>query len=121
MSTPEAEGFDAAALAALDAEFAAGAHGQVTGMLVTRHGRVVVDKTYDHDFDQLFAGRDPVRGPYNYYDPDWHSCYMHGRLHTMQSVSKSVTSTLVGIANRARRHPRRGCAADALLQRLPPG
>jgi CubicO group peptidase (beta-lactamase class C family) len=97
-STPEAEGFDAAALHALDAEFAAGRHGQVTGMLITRHGRVVVDTTYEHDFDQLFVGRDPVRGPYNYYDPDWHPYYLHGALHTMQSASKSITSTLVGIA-----------------------
>ena len=98
MSTPDTEGFDVAALNALDAEFAAGAHGQVTGMLVTRHGRVVIDKSYDHDFDKLFEGRDPVRGPYNYYDPDWHPYYMHGALHTMQSASKSITSTLVGIA-----------------------
>lgn len=97
-STPEAEGFDAVALQALDAEFAAGTHGQVTGMFITRNGRVVIDKTYDHDFDAKFAGRDPVRGPYNYYDPDWHPYYMHGQLHTMQSVSKSITSTLVGIA-----------------------
>ncbi len=98
MSTPDAEGFDVAALTALDAEFAAGRHGQVTGMFITRHGRVVVDKTYEHDFDRLFEGRDPVRGPYNYYDPDWHPYYMHGALHTMQSASKSITSTLMGIA-----------------------
>lgn len=97
-STPEAEGLDAGALAALDTEFAAGRHGQVTGMLVVRHGRVVFERTYAHDFDRLFEGRDPVRGPYNYYDPDWHPYYQHGRLHTMQSVSKSVTATLVGIA-----------------------
>jgi CubicO group peptidase (beta-lactamase class C family) len=97
-STPEAEGLDGTALAALDAEFAAGARGQITGMLVIRHGRVVFDKTYPHDFDRLFEGRDPVRGPYNYYDPDWHPFYQHGALHTMQSVSKSVTSALVGIA-----------------------
>lgn len=97
-ATPDAEGFDMAALAALDQEFAAGTHGQVTGMLITRHGRVVIDKTYTHDFDALFAGHGPERGPYNYYDPDWHPYYQHGPLHTMQSVSKSVTSTLVGIA-----------------------
>lgn len=97
-STPEAEGLNPAALAALDTEFAGGAHGQVTGLLVIRHGKVVFEKTYTHDFDALFAGRDPVRGPYNYYDPDWHPYYQHGRLHTMQSVSKSVTATLVGIA-----------------------
>ncbi len=98
MSTPDAEGIDAALLAALDREFADGAHGQVTGLLVTRHGRVVLDRQYTHDFDRLFEGRDPVRGPYNYYDPDWHPYYQHGQLHTMQSVSKSITSALVGIA-----------------------
>lgn len=98
MSTPEAEGLDPAALAALDREFAAGTHGQVTGMLVVRHGKVVIDRTYAHDFDRLFSGRDPVRGPYNYYDPDWHPYYRRGPLHTMQSASKSVTSALVGIA-----------------------
>ena len=67
-------------------------------MLVIRHGRVVFEKSYTHDFDKLFEGRDPVRGPYNYYDPEWHPFYKHGTLHTMQSVSKSFTSALVGIA-----------------------
>lgn len=98
VATPDAEGFDPAALAALDREFSTGTHGQVTGLLVTRHGRVVFERQYTHDFDRLFDGRDPVRGPYNYYDPDWHPYYRHGGLHTMQSVSKSVTSALVGIA-----------------------
>jgi CubicO group peptidase (beta-lactamase class C family) len=97
-STPEAEGLDPSALAALDGEFASGSRGQITGMLVIRHGRVVFEKTYKHDFDKLFEGRDPVRGPYNYYDPEWHPFYKHGALHTMQSVSKSFTSALVGIA-----------------------
>lgn len=97
-STPEQEGMDGAALGALDAEFASGSRGQITGMLVIRHGRVVFDRSYTHDFAKLFEGRDPIRGPYNYYDPDWHPFYRHGPLHTMQSVSKSVTSALVGIA-----------------------
>lgn len=97
-STPEAENMDAAALAALDKEFADGTRGQVTGMLIVRNGKVVIDRTYRHDFDRLFEGRDPVRGAYNYYDPDWHPYYRRGPLHTMQSVSKSVTSALVGIA-----------------------
>lgn len=97
-STPDAEGLDANTLNALDAEFASGKRGQITSMLVIRHGKVVFDKSYPHDFDKLFEGRDPVRGPYNYYDPEWHPFYKHGKLHTMQSVSKSFTSALVGIA-----------------------
>ena len=98
VSSPEAEGLDGAVLDKLDAEFASGARGQITGMLVIRNGKVVIDKSHKHDFVRLFEGRDPVRGPYNYYDPDWYPFYRHGRLHTMQSVSKSVTSALIGIA-----------------------
>lgn len=98
-STPETQGMDRAALDALDREFAAGKHGYVDGMLVIRHGAVVYEKTYDHakEYERLFAGKGKP-GIYNYYDPDWHPYYKHGPLHTMQSVSKSVTSALIGIA-----------------------
>ena len=34
----------------------------------------------------------------NYFDTDWHPYYQKGKLHTMQSVSKSITSLLIGIA-----------------------
>ncbi len=98
MTTPDAEGLDAGVLARLDAEFAAGGHGYIDSMLVIRHGRLVFERSYTHDYKALFAGQpDQTRGPYNYYDPDWHP-YRDGDLHTMQSVSKSVTSALVGIA-----------------------
>jgi CubicO group peptidase (beta-lactamase class C family) len=100
-STPEAQGLDAAALAALDAELARGDHGYVDAMLVIRNGHVVFEKAYDHagDYARRFSQvADRTPGPYNYYDPDWHPYYRHGDLHTMQSVSKSVTSALVGIA-----------------------
>jgi len=98
-STPEREGLDRAALAAFDAELAAGKHGYVDSMLVIRHGRVAYEKTYDwsKEYVRLFAGKG-APGIYNYYDPGWHPYYKGTRLHTMQSVSKSVTSALVGIA-----------------------
>jgi CubicO group peptidase (beta-lactamase class C family) len=97
---PEAEGMDGAVLAALHEEFASGRHGYVDGLLVLRHGRVVFERSYVHDYDRLFVGQDQRRGPYNYYDPDWHPYYTRGGLHTLQSVSKSVTSALVGVALR---------------------
>lgn len=98
-SIPAAEGMDAAPLEALDRDLAAGKGGYVDSMLVIRHGRVVYEKTYDHaaDYRRLFAGKG-APGIYNYYDPGWHPYYKDTRLHTMQSVSKSVTSALVGIA-----------------------
>jgi CubicO group peptidase (beta-lactamase class C family) len=58
----------------------------------------VYEKSYENDYDELFAGKDQTRWQYNYYDPDWHPWYKRSRLHTMQSASKSVTSALIGIA-----------------------
>lgn len=98
-STPAAHGVNEQVLQALDAEFAAGKHGYIDGMLVIRNGHVVYEKFYQHDYDAEFKSQaDQKRGPYNYYDPDWHPYYQRGALHTMQSVSKSVTATLIGIA-----------------------
>jgi CubicO group peptidase (beta-lactamase class C family) len=98
-SNPAAQGLNSAVLQRLDAEFAAGKHGYVDGMLVIRHGQVVFEKSYQHDYDAAFAAQtDQQRGPYNYFDPDWHPYYRRGPLHTMQSVSKSVMATLIGIA-----------------------
>jgi len=100
-STPEAQGMDGAVLEAFHREFAEGKHGYVDGMLVIRHGHIVLEKGYLHeqDYDRLFEGKG-APGIYNYYDPDWHPFYKRGDLHTLQSVSKSVTSALIGIAVR---------------------
>ena len=98
-STPRAEGLDAAPLDAFDRDLAAGKYGYVDSMLVIRHGKIVYEKTYDHsaDYARLFAGKG-APGIYNYYDPGWHPFYKGTKLHTMQSVSKSVASALIGIA-----------------------
>jgi len=90
---------DPSVLEALDRELASGKHGYVDSMLVIRHGTVVFEKTYDRskDYARLFAGKG-APGIYNYYDPAWHPYYKGTNLHTMQSVSKSVTSALIGIA-----------------------
>ena len=54
-------------------------------------------RSYKQDYDKLFVGKG-APGIYNYYDPGWHPYYKRTKLHTMQSVSKSVTSALIGIA-----------------------
>jgi CubicO group peptidase (beta-lactamase class C family) len=105
-ATPESQGIDRAPLEALDRELAAGTHGYVDAMLVIRNGRVVFEKSYDRsrDYARLFTGKGEP-GIYNYYDPGWHPYYKGTALHTMQSVSKSVTSALIGIAIRRREIP----------------
>lgn len=98
-SSPAEQGVNAAVLDRLHTEFASGKHGYVDSMLVIRNGHVVYEKFYQHDYDAAFKAQpDQEPGPYNYYDPDWHPYFERGPLHSMQSVSKSVTATLIGIA-----------------------
>jgi CubicO group peptidase (beta-lactamase class C family) len=96
---PAHQGLNQAALEELDQEFARGDHGYVDAFLLVRHGYLVHERYYEHDYDSLFSSAPTqTRGPYNYYDPAWHPFYQGGSLHTMQSISKSVTSALIGIA-----------------------
>jgi len=99
VSTPAAEGVSAEALATLDAEISAGEHGNIDGLLVIRHGKVIFDTRYSRDYAALNPDPDAPPGPYNYYDSNWHPWYSDNpQLHTMQSVSKSVLAVLLGIA-----------------------
>ena len=106
-STPRAAGLDPKVLAALDADLVGGKYGYVDSMLVIRHGKIAYERTYKQDYDRIYGqeartpgplnAHDPS-GPYNYFNPWWHPFYRHGDLHTMQSVTKTVTSVVIGIA-----------------------
>ena len=97
-ATPESQQVDRTVLDALDREFASGSHGNIDGMTVYRNGFLVYRKNYQVDYNRLFANQSQTPGQYNYHDPDWHPWFDHGDLHTIQSISKSVTSALIGIA-----------------------
>jgi CubicO group peptidase (beta-lactamase class C family) len=71
-STPAVEGLDAARLDALGDRIADGRYGAIDAVLVARHGRIA--------YERYFNG------------------WTRDRAHTLQSVSKSVTSLLAGIA-----------------------
>lgn len=77
-------------------------------MLVIRRGQIVMDKTYPRDYDRIYGdssrasstlnnSHDPT-GPFNYFNPWWHPTYRRGTLHTLQSVSKTVASAIIGVA-----------------------
>jgi len=103
---PAAVGLDSAALGALDADIAAGKYGLVDTMLVIHCGKQAYERAYAHDYEKIYgdlaktAGplNHDVNGPYNYFSAEFHPYFQHGDLHTMQSVSKTVTSVTIGIA-----------------------
>ena len=113
-AAPAAVGLDAKVLAAFDADLAAGKYGLVDSMLVIRHGRVAYERSYPHDYDAIYGEQakkpsglnalDPG-GPYNYFNPWWHPFYRRGDLHTMQSVTKTVTSVVIGVATARHEFP----------------
>jgi CubicO group peptidase (beta-lactamase class C family) len=104
--TPASVGLDAKTLAGLDADFAAGKYALVDSFQVFRCGKEVFERKYAHDYPAIYAKEAKVKGPlnarltgpYNYFDPAWHPYYHGTDLHTMQSITKTVTSVILGIA-----------------------
>lgn len=107
VTTPAKAGVNAAVIDSISSEITSGAYGQVDRMLVIRRGQIVADKRYSWNFDSIYGPQaktgDPLNagdltGPYNYYNPWWHPTYRRGDLHTLQSVTKTITSVIIGTA-----------------------
>ena len=110
-SDPETQYVDSNILQQLHEEFKNGAHGYIDSFLVIRNKHLIFEEYYENDYGLLTKNRrteqaeimqknygDKARPIYNYYDPEWHPFFKQTNLHTIQSVSKSVTSALIGIA-----------------------
>jgi CubicO group peptidase (beta-lactamase class C family) len=105
VSTPEEQGVDGALLSELDSKFASGDYGYIDGFLIVRNGYLVYEKSYEHDYAKIRAefGNNPILDrqdnlEFNYYHPDYHPYYQGTKLHTLQSATKSIASTVIGIA-----------------------
>jgi hypothetical protein len=92
-ATPETVGLDARELASFDADLAAGKYGHMDGMLIIRHGKVVYERAYKHDYERIYGidarksgplNAHDFSGPYNYFNTWWHPYYRRGDLHTLQ-------------------------------------
>jgi len=105
-ATPSSVGLDEKALDGLDKDLAAGKFSLVDSFTVFRCGKKVYERTYSHDYAKIYGKQAKEKGPlnarltgrYNYFDPDWHPYYHGTDMHTMQSVSKTVTSVIIGVA-----------------------
>jgi CubicO group peptidase (beta-lactamase class C family) len=106
VAQPSAVGLDEKALAAFDADIAGGKYGLVDSLLVIRCGKQAYARSYSHDYAKIYGElakkegplNHDVKGLYNYFSPEFHPYYHHSDLHTLQSVSKTVTSITIGIA-----------------------
>jgi hypothetical protein len=108
---PTAVGLDLTPLITLAGEVAEGRYGYVDRLLLVADGKLVLDERYANDYSEISRGQsgpigcgiDACDSPddiddFNYLHPDRHPFYQGREVHTLQSVTKSVTSTLIGIA-----------------------
>ena len=114
-ASPKSVGIDEKGLAAFDAELASGKFGNVDSLTIVRHGKLVFDKRYPRDYVKIYGEearkQSPLNrlseptGPYNYHNPWWHPWYQRGDLHTLQSVTKTVASIIIGVARNRKEFP----------------
>jgi CubicO group peptidase (beta-lactamase class C family) len=93
-------------LLALEREIADGKWGLVDRVLVRRCDNVIFDRSYRHDYAEIYGDQARTKGPlnahltgsYNYFDSSWHPYYRGTDLHSLQSVTKTMTSVVYGVA-----------------------
>jgi CubicO group peptidase (beta-lactamase class C family) len=99
-------GIDEKTVIAFDKDLASGKYGLVDSFGLFRCGKLVFENKYPHDYGQIYGKDAKVKGPlnarltgpYNYFDPAWHPYYHGTDMHTMQSITKTVSSVILGAA-----------------------
>lgn len=106
-SSPASEKMISDSLKAFADDISSGKYGYVDGMFVTRNGKLIYQRSWKHDYDKIYEENAKTTSPlnpydfggqYNYFNPWWHPFYRRGELHSLQSVTKTVTSVIIGVA-----------------------
>ena len=110
-SSIEAEGLDAAPLHDLVSRVQSGTFGNTDRLVVIRNGKLVLDERFSRDYREISRGKQSPIGcgidackdsaqlnHYNYLHPTYHPWWQGSSLHTLQSVTKSVAATVIGVA-----------------------
>ena len=96
--------------ASIDSDVRSGMFGNVDRLYVARKGAVVADFRYPRDYREISRGKVGPLGcgegctdssrmhEFNYFHPNWHPYYQGRDVHTLQSVTKSIAATVIGIA-----------------------
>jgi CubicO group peptidase (beta-lactamase class C family) len=105
IATPKDSGFDPDKLCSLDKFIAQSADAKIHGVVIARHGKLIIERYYDGtDFDFHTTSFEAVKfGPMVKHD--------------LHSISKSVTSLLIGIAGGEGKFPD---LASLMIDHLPP-
>ena len=82
----------------IDSDIKNGDYGLIDRFMVIQNDELLADFKYKQDYETIARKYDTTDYQYNYDHPNWHPFYRQTELHTMQSVTKSVTSILLGIA-----------------------
>lgn len=107
----DSQGLDPGPIVALHERIDADRHGYVDRFLVVRNGYLVFDARYPRDYREISKGKRSAIGcgyescpdstavhEFNYFHPEYHPWYRGRDIHTLQSVTKSIAATMVGIA-----------------------
>lgn len=110
-STFEAEGLKRAPIDDLENGIEQGVYGNIDKLLLIKNGNLVLNQSYTNDYKKISKGKSgilgcgftsckdsTVFGDYNYYHPNWHPYYQNQQVHTLQSITKSIASIMIGVA-----------------------
>ncbi len=107
----ETEGLNKEPIAHLLSQLSDGEFGNVDRILLLKNGKIILDSLFTNDYKSISKGKSSPAGcgystcedstafgEFNYYHPYWHPYYKNRKIHTLQSITKSITSLLIGIA-----------------------
>ena len=107
LATPSELGLSAESLLNLHNDVLQERYGWIDSLLIIRNGRIAFEQYYEHDYRAVYGDEaqtlgplvvNSPSGPYNYFNAFWHPYFKDTQLHSMQSVTKSILSAVIGIA-----------------------
>ena len=82
----------------INSEINNGDYGLIDRFMVMQNDDLLADYKYGQDYETIVQKYDTTNHQYNFNNTNWHPYYKKSELHTLQSVTKSITSILIGIA-----------------------
>lgn len=110
-NTMAASNFNRVGVDSLEAKIKGGKYGYIDQMLIIKAGSIIYNQSFENNYQEISKGESGILGCgfetcldssevniYNYYHPSFHPYYQGSRLHSLQSVTKSIAATIMGIA-----------------------